>query len=153
MESFLIDDIANYEFIWYQNTLFLICLLTHFGIFLFVIGLILCHKFIWEPSYNLNEEAPRTDPENNPETWINFYCDYEFYKVNEKIYNKKKLMESTKESRDGFNSEIENDDKKSGNLSMITKYNPNIKMDKSPVPSVTQPQKTDRVRVSNELTV
>ena len=38
-------------------------------------------------------------------------------------------------------------------MSMITKYNPNIKMEKSPVPSITVPLKTDRDRVSNDLRV
>ena len=108
VESFLIDDDKGYQFIWWENKLFLLCLFTHMGIFLFVSVLMLLHKLVWEPSYNIDFEARTTDPEASPEEWINFYCDEEFYKTNRDIH--------------ALN--LDNDQQPNKNDSMITKYTP-----------------------------
>jgi hypothetical protein len=47
----------------------------HIGVFVFIIALLTLHKLVWEPSYNKDTEARKTDPETSPEEWINFYCD------------------------------------------------------------------------------
>ena len=86
IESFLIDDHSEYVFDWKTNYLFLVCLLIHLFVFLFIGTLMLLHIFVWEPSYNLDVEVRKTDPEKDPHEWINPYCDYELYKANSKIF-------------------------------------------------------------------
>lgn len=66
LESFLIDEDSSYVFNWRTNYLFLFCLWTHLGVFIFIIVLMLLHKFKWEPSYNIDVEARMTDPEKDP---------------------------------------------------------------------------------------
>lgn len=74
VESLLIDE-SSYHFHWSQNFLFLMCLTIHGCIFVFVLALMAKHKLVWEPGYNKTVAARLTDPESNPEEWINFYCD------------------------------------------------------------------------------
>lgn len=54
VESFLIDDVSNYVFNWRTNPLFLMCLIIHISVFVFIGSLMVIHKFIWEPSYNID---------------------------------------------------------------------------------------------------
>ena len=53
----------------------------------------LFHKFVWEPSYNIESGPRTTDPETSPEEWINFYADEEFYKANQAICSQDKASQ------------------------------------------------------------
>ena len=48
-ESFIIRDLETYQFIWYENINFLLCLSIHGFIFLFIAGLYFIHKVKWQP--------------------------------------------------------------------------------------------------------
>jgi hypothetical protein len=61
-ESFLIDQQSDYQFVWRQNTLFMTCLTIHSLTFVFVIGLMITHKLVWEPSYNKIVDVRMTNP-------------------------------------------------------------------------------------------
>ena len=52
IESLLINSAADYEFHWYKNPLFLICSVITGGLFLFMMGMMVTHKIVWEPRYN-----------------------------------------------------------------------------------------------------
>jgi hypothetical protein len=54
VESIRIDDDTSYVFCWRTNPLFLVCLIIHIGVFLFIGVLLLLHRFVWEPSYNID---------------------------------------------------------------------------------------------------
>ncbi len=89
IESFMVDEVEGYVFSWKDNKLFLLCLIIHISIFVFILTLLAIHKLIWEKSYNYNKEVKSPDPEKEKDSWINLYCDQQFFKTNDKIYKLK----------------------------------------------------------------
>lgn len=64
---------------------FLLCLIIHSGVFLFVLSLYIVHKLKWEPSYNYDEKIAEMKPIDNQLSWDNPYCDLVFLKYNQEV--------------------------------------------------------------------
>lgn len=74
----------TYEKKLWKNELFLISLSLHLICLGIAFGLLMIHKFWWEPSYNTTEKAIELSPVDDKDAWNNPYCDEYFLDYNAK---------------------------------------------------------------------